>query len=329
MQADAAFEMIRFAFRNNRSAHAYLLAGAPRGGAGDVAMRVLQMLFCQAKDGPCGTCLRCRQIRERTWADVFWLQPEKKSRIISVDSMREQLLAKLTLTSFVGGWKAGVIVDADRMQASSANTLLKTLEEPPPQTLLLLLTSAPQLLLPTIASRCQRLEIEDRNLLEEPWRTQLLDVLRTPFPQAPLPAMAAAAQLVVLLEAMQEQAKDEVMEAAKEEDALDEDSDVLDARISARYREMRAGVLRAMALWYRDLMVLRAGGAPELVHFKEHLPLLTDRAKRLTISQVLANVQGMDELERQLERSLPEGPLLAYWMDRLASGVASATPAAG
>jgi DNA polymerase-3 subunit delta' len=295
-----------------------------------VAIRVLQMLFCQATDGPCGTCLRCQQIRERTWADVFWLQPEKKSRVIAVDAMREQFLAKLTLTSFVGGWKAGVIVDADRMQPASANTLLKTLEEPPPQTLLLLLSQAPQLLLPTIVSRCQRLEIEDRLLLDEPWRTQLLAVLSAAFPQAPLPAMAAAAKLTAMLDAMKEQAKAEVMAASEaEEETVDEEDDVLEARISARYREMRAGVLRAMAFWYRDLMVLRAGGAPELVHFKEHLPLLTERAMRLTLAQTLANVQGLDELDRQLERSLPENALLAYWMDRLAGGVANTPAAAG
>jgi hypothetical protein len=50
--------------------------------------------------------------------------------------------------------------------------------------------------------------------------------------------------------------------------------------------------------------------------------VLQARAQRLTLAQALANIEGLETLARQMERSLAERPLLAYWMDRLAGGAA-------
>lgn len=332
MQVESAFGLIRHAFQTRRLAHAYLIAGAPRGAGGELTTRVLQMLFCQQNDAPCGACDRCRQVRERTWADAFWVQPEKKSRLIAAEQMREGLLRRISQTSLTGGWKAGVILGADRMGDAAANVFLKTLEEPPPQSIFLLLTDAPQLLLPTILSRCQRVEVDDPHTLPEPWRTRLLDVLAAPLPPGPIAAMSMATHLAALLGEMKDAAEEEVKaESRAEEQNLDEEKDVLAARISARYREMRTGWLREMLYWYRDLLVLRSSGAPETLRNPDRAALLMDRAQRLTLGQALANVQGIEDLNRQLDRSLTEESVLAYWLDRLAGGVApaAARPAVG
>ena len=53
----------------------------------------------------------------------------------------------------------GVILHADRMGIGAENAFLKTLEEPPPECLLLLVSDAPELLLPTVLSRCVRLPL--------------------------------------------------------------------------------------------------------------------------------------------------------------------------
>ncbi len=326
MQLDTAFDLFRHAHRQGRLAHAYLISGPVRGAVGELAIRVLQLLFCRAAKAPCGMCDICRQVRERTWADAFWLKPELKSRRIGTEAMREKLLAEIAQTSLAGGWKAGIVVGADRMGVEAANVFLKTLEEPPPQTLFLLLTDAPQLLLPTIVSRCQRLEIDEPLTLEEPWRARLLDVLTPATPPGPLPAMVTAARLVDVLANMKDAAEAEVKQEIKAESGLlDEDSDIIDARISARYRELRTDLLRGLLAWYRDLLLLRAGCAPEQARHREQLPLLRERAARLTLAQAMANVDGVEDLSRQLERSLPEEAVLAYWLDRLVSGVPAPT----
>lgn len=323
MRLDDAFVLVRHACETSRLAHAYVIAGAPRGEGGELAFRILQMLFCESSPNACGACVRCQQVRARTWADAFWVQPEKKSRAIGAEQMRERLLAEISQTSLAGGWKAGIVVAADRMTDAAANVFLKTLEEPPPQSLLLLLTDAPQLLLPTIVSRCQRIEVAVTQPLPDPWRQQVLDVLIRHVASGPLPAMGGAGRLAAVLKEMKDAAAEEIKRegaGAAEDDGIEEEKEVIEARISARYREWRTDLLRELLNWYRDLLVLRAGGEEANVHHADHLPVLRERAARLTLAQAIANVQGVEEMNAQLERSLPEEHVLAYWLDRLSSG---------
>lgn len=86
------------------------------------------------------------------------VRPRSKSRRIAVDDIRA-LEKMMNQSSPDGTWKIGVIVDADRMNESSENAFLKTLEEPPRESLLLLLSSEPERLLPTIWSRCVHLPL--------------------------------------------------------------------------------------------------------------------------------------------------------------------------
>ena len=147
MDVDHAYDLIERAVRAGRVANAYLLVGGVRGMAGELADRVLHLLF-----GPGDL---------RVHPDIHRLAPAKKTRIISVDAMRERMIDPMEKTTFMGGWKAGVVLGADRLKTESANAFLKTLEEPPPQTLFLLLSERPEQLLPTIISRCQRIDLPD------------------------------------------------------------------------------------------------------------------------------------------------------------------------
>ncbi|MCE1238052.1 MAG: DNA polymerase III subunit delta' [Hyphomicrobiales bacterium] len=62
-------------------------------------------------------------------------------------------------TAGEGGWRIAIVDSADEMNANSANALLKILEEPPPRSLFLVVSHAPGRLLPTIRSRCRRLDL--------------------------------------------------------------------------------------------------------------------------------------------------------------------------
>lgn len=84
--------------------------------------------------------------------DCHHLRPVGKSRSITAASVRE-LVGRLNVSPSVSHYKVAVVHDADRMNTSAANILLKTLEEPPADTTLLLLTGRPHALLPTIRSR--------------------------------------------------------------------------------------------------------------------------------------------------------------------------------
>jgi len=109
----------------------------------------------------CDACPNCRKIDHDTHADIHWARPESKSRIITVEQMRE-LMREIQLKPTEAGYKIAVIAAADRLNVQAANAFLKTLEEPPAKSVLILLTIEPQRILETILSRCLRLNFFQR-----------------------------------------------------------------------------------------------------------------------------------------------------------------------
>ena len=149
MEVDEAFSLISRAIDAGRAAHGYLIVGDLKGCCDVLADRILKKLFPDAT----------AQIDSKSHPDVAYLEPEGAKRIIKVESMRERIVEPMSLAAFSGGWKVGVIVGADRMEAPSANAFLKSLEEPTPKTLYLMLTDQPDAILPTIVSRSQRIDL--------------------------------------------------------------------------------------------------------------------------------------------------------------------------
>ena len=149
MTVDEAYSLIAHAVETGRAAHGYLVCGDLKGSCDELAMKVLRFLFPEQP----------AQVEQRCHPDIAWLEPEGRSRTIHVASMREKIIEPMSATAFSGGWKAGVVVGADRMEQAAANSFLKTLEEPPPKTLFLLLSDQPDAIMPTIVSRSQRIDL--------------------------------------------------------------------------------------------------------------------------------------------------------------------------
>lgn len=322
MQVHEAFDCIQHAIQSGRMANGYLIVGPVRNEGMELATKILQLLFCEADEKPCGICDHCRHVVDRTEADIHWLMPEKKSRIISVESMRENMISPISQTSLGGGWKAGVIVSADRLNDASSNAFLKTLEEPPEKTLFLLLTDAPQYLLATIISRCQRIDLTATRDLPPHHKERILETLSGPLFHDPLECSISANVLNAVLADMKKEAEEMVMREVKEQaDVIDEDKDEISAKVSARYREMRTDFLLVLTRWYRDLMILCAGSDPSLVQNRPYLEVLQQRAKKLTLAEAIYNMNALEDLTAQLEKNMPDDSLVLYTIDRMHHGV--------
>jgi DNA polymerase-3 subunit delta' len=132
-----------------------LFTGPPGVGKLQAALTLAQALNCLERQGDaCGECPACVRIGRGEHPDVGIVRPEGAGRQLKVDSVR-QIVSETPFRPFEGRRRVSVLVDADRMNATAANTLLKTLEEPPPWAVLILVTSNAAALLPTIWSRCQ------------------------------------------------------------------------------------------------------------------------------------------------------------------------------
>ncbi len=316
-----------------RLSHAYIIVGNPRGAAMELAEYIMGLLACNGENAPCGTCDTCHQIANHTWADAYFLAPAKKSRVISVQQMRRgppesqnpfdppYFIPWLSDSSFLGGWKVGIIQSADRMNTNAANALLKILEEPPSQTMLLLLTDTPQQLLPTIRSRCSLVEItEPPPELEPEYFDPLMELLSGCVEKGALASVAKATRITSILEEMHSAVEKEIKAEIKDEEegGVEVDGEQEEALIAAAYREKRQLLIMTMQRWYRDLLVIRSGGDESIVHYKEFIEPLKRAASQLTLAQALASVDAMEELTRQLARNLTEQLVFSYWLDRLA-----------
>lgn len=163
---DAALTLVEAAGAG-RLHHAWLLAG-PRGvGKATLAYRFARWLLAGRPSSRAPLEVPAedpvfRRIAAGGHADLRVLAPNAGERgvklMIRVDEVR-QVPRFLGLTAAEGGWRIVVIEQAEAMNAEAQNALLKTLEEPPARALLLLTTAAPDRLLPTIRSRCRRIDL--------------------------------------------------------------------------------------------------------------------------------------------------------------------------
>jgi DNA polymerase-3 subunit delta' len=145
-----------------RVPHASLFSGPPGAPLVDAAIALAMALSCQRAPGQgCNTnpdemCAACAKIASGIHPDVVTLVREGAAQIVPIESVRNQVIARIGFPPHEGAIRMFIVEEASALAPPAANALLKTLEEPPGRTLFVLCTTAPDQLLPTIRSRCQR-----------------------------------------------------------------------------------------------------------------------------------------------------------------------------
>lgn len=167
---DKAVEAFTSGWAARRLHHGWLLAG-PRGvGKATLAKAAATRVLAEAAgpavelpgletsaDHPIAKLIAAGSHPDFRWLERLERPTGGLARNISVDQIRS-LGDLLAVTPSMSAWRAIVIDAADDLEASAANALLKMLEEPPANTLFFLVSHAPGRLLPTIRSRCRRLD---------------------------------------------------------------------------------------------------------------------------------------------------------------------------
>ena len=285
----------------NNVAHAYLLVGPHHVGKKTLALNLAQALNCDGLKPPCSQCSSCRRILEHKHADVTFTGLDSKTEI-GIDDIRGlQHLANLP--PYEGKCKVFIIEDAEYLSTEAANSLLKILEGPPPKIVWLLLTAEESRLLPTIISRCQRLELKPIPLKQI--QQILVDSYNVDLDKANFLARLCHGCLGWALSSL---ASDEILEQRVQKitklssltSASLEQRFAYAQELASQFSQNRRSVAEVMEIWlgwWRDLMLIK-GGCKEAITNIDYEMALEKQAQSLSLNEIkelLANLYLVQE----------------------------------
>lgn len=173
---------LKNSIKTGKVSHSYIFTGEPGSGKKLLAGTYAMTLQCEA-DGtePCQKCDSCKKAIGKNHPDIIMVNHEKPGTI-SIDEIRDQVINDVAIKPYCSPYKIYIIADAQMMTVQAQNALLKTIEEPPEYAVIMLLTDNVDSLLPTIQSRCVRLDLKvvDDSLV----KSYLMERLHIPDYQA-------------------------------------------------------------------------------------------------------------------------------------------------
>jgi DNA polymerase-3 subunit delta' len=346
---DDTKQLLLRAVQTNHLAHALLFDG-PQGSANlALALALAQYVNCEDKQeaDACGQCPSCVKIQKLVHPDLHmvfpvanlakgknseayladwrkflldqpyrtlpdWLETmggDNKQGNISAEEARN-ILQKLSLKAYEGAYKIMLIWLPELMNVTSANALLKVLEEPPAQTLFLLVTNQPDKLLITILSRTQRIAV--RAFTDDEVTAHLRQHLNLDEPTARRIAYLADGDLAQALKLGKQDDSGasvsgqhtwfaEWMRLCYRQDllALVKQADQFDGF----NKEKQKGLVEYSIRLYRDLFLWQQGAGSLLRLPDDELAFVKNFSKVLTIAHIEHIVSDLNEAAYHLERN--------------------------
>lgn len=315
--------LLQRSLQRGRLGHAYLFSGADLLRLEALARTLAKTLNCQnaktVANGNrldcCDECATCRKVDAENHGDIHWVRPESKSRIVSVDQMRE-LMREIQLKPNDAEFKIAVIVAADRLNTQAANAFLKTLEEPPSKSVLILLTTEPGRILETILSRCLRLNFGGESTRRWDDATQNWLNRFGEMAGGEQKSLLGRYRLMDVLAARLTEMKSTVEEELTAKSPLEKYSDVdknlrerwedeLKAAIEAEYRRRRGDLLLGLQWWLRDVWLHTLASRREFLSFPD-AEGTANVAKRINSQQARENLRVFEQLQRLLHTNVQE-----------------------
>lgn len=302
---DRARAQLRSALRSGRRHHAFLITGLAGVGVPEVAARFAEALLCQRDPEGCGLCSTCDRARRGLHPDLLSVGLEEGAREVKVEAIRG-LTTALQLHASEANGKVALIRDADRLNPSAQNALLKTLEEPPLHTVLILASEAEERLLPTVRSRCLRIGL--RPLPEDLLAERLVASRQLDLPTATLLARLSRGsqtraesfgggfrerrmRLIALAKSLVEGQGTPVAALTALELAQEFSDD----------REKAAEALEVLIAFWRDLLVCQQPVLSASLLAPDQMEMLSALATGLSPGQVLAGLAALRDAALALD----------------------------
>lgn len=290
---DEIIKHLKNAIQTGKISHSYILTGEPGSGKKLMASTFAMTLQCDARGtDPCQKCDSCKKAAGKNHPDIIMVSHEKAGTI-SIDEIRDQVIHDVDIKPYCSPYKIYIVADADMMTPQAQNALLKTIEEPPEYAVLMLLTSNADSLLPTIQSRCVRLDLKvvDDSLVKQ----YLMERLHVPDYEAELDASYAQGSIGKAKAAATSQEFSEMTQSAlkilKYANSM-EVYELADAikNLSTEKHNIN-DYLDIFQFWFRDVLMFKATREIDNLVFKQEINFIKEQA----------SVRSYENLEKILE----------------------------
>jgi DNA polymerase-3 subunit delta' len=292
------------AVSDDRPAHAYLISGPPHIGKATLARSLALALNCRSTHSarPCGQCRSCQLIHAGKHPDVQLIEPDGAR--VKIDQVRA-LQHDLALRPVEGRYRVAIFDQFEVATTEAQNALLKTLEEPPDYVVLIVLASDPELLLPTIVSRCQQVPLRPLTIAQV--REALIKTWNVEAGHANLLAHLSGGRLGWAVNAASNPA---IMLARTK--YLDDLQTLLKADRVARFAyaedltrksDLARDAIDLWRTWWRDVLLISSGSAAELINIDRAEQILA-LAQHVDLNQVKAAADACGRALWQMDRNV-------------------------
>ena len=294
------------AIKTGKISHSYIFAGEPGSGKRLLAGIYAMTLQCEAGgENACGKCESCKRAIGKNHPDIIMVKHEKPNTI-SIDEIREQVVNDVDIKPYSSPHKIYIIADAEIMTPQAQNALLKTIEEPPEYAVIMLLTSNIDGLLPTIRSRCVRLDLKvvDDGLVKK----YLMEHLHIPDYQAEIDASFAHGSIGKAKEAATSQEFADITQKAlkilKYADSM-EVYELTEAikNLSSEKQNIN-DYLDIFQFWFRDVLMFKATREIDNLVFKQEINYIREQASQRSYENLEKILEALDKTKVRLRANV-------------------------
>lgn len=285
------------AIRDGHISHAYLIEGMAGVGKRSMAQAFVAELLGDEDSR--------RLLAHGNHPDVKIIRPRKGKKSIAKEQIQDDLVADIDIRPYRSPYKVYIVEEADKLTVEAQNTMLKTIEEPPSYGIILLLAERASSFLPTIISRCVKIQLPplDLDLI-----TQALIQKGVSAEEARSAATFAQGSLGTALslttdETFSDMRKDLFTFLAGVPKARH--IDVLKgSQLFETYKADQERLLDLMMLWHRDLLVFALTGDPQRVLTADHLEEIRRSAAVYSPEQMARIVQTIRDIYSGLSQNV-------------------------
>ena len=294
------------AIKTGKISHSYIFAGEPGSGKRLLAGIYAMTLQCEAGgENACGKCESCKRAIGKNHPDIIMVKHEKPNTI-SIDEIREQVVNDVDIKPYSSPHKIYIIPDAEIMTPQAQNALLKTIEEPPEYAVIMLLTSNIDGLLPTIRSRCVRLDLKvvDDGLVKK----YLMEHLHIPDYQAEIDASFAHGSIGKAKEAATSQEFADITQKAlkilKYADSMEVYELTEAIKNLSSEKQNIDDYLDIFQFWFRDVLMFKATREIDNLVFKQEINYIREQASQRSYENLEKILEALDKTKVRLRANV-------------------------